>query len=75
MDANQITAEIANRIAPTLEELGVEAFVFVGYVSNGEGKISKITFGTNGHAGANPAYEDGLRNMNQLAMRWGMGQL
>lgn len=72
MTAQQKIEAFSERIRPHLEELGVEAFVLAGYMHDADGKVSRITIGGNP---GNPAYEDGLRTLNALAAKWGMGQL
>jgi hypothetical protein len=73
MTAQQKIEAFTERVRPHLEELGIEAFVMVGYMKDADGKVSRITLG--GTPGGNPSYEDGLRPMQILASKWGMGQL
>lgn len=72
MTAQEVGKEIQDRIVPQLRELGIEAFVLTGYLSDGDGKVSRVTLGTSGD---NPAYDDGLRKMLVLGNAWGAGQL
>lgn len=73
MTAQDKIKAFAERIQPQLEELGIEAFVLAGYMKDSDGKITRITYG--GAPPNEPAYEDGLRVLQALAAKWGMGQL
>lgn len=64
--------QMVEKIGPQLQELGFEAMVVCGYMTDGEGKVHKITLGLDGK---NPAYADGLRVIGALMDRWGQGQL
>lgn len=70
--APQICEQIGLNVVPRLQEFGVEAFVLVAYVKDGEGKISRVTLGG---VGNHPGYQDGLRPMEQAAEKWGRGEL
>lgn len=72
MTAQQVAEEVQRKIVPQLQELGFEAFALTGYLSDGEGKIQKVTVG---HDGNNPAYADGIRPMLQAAVIWAKGGL
>lgn len=73
MKAQEVCHQIAGKIAPQLDELGVESFLLLAYVRDGEGKVSRITLG--GGTSKNPAYEDGMRVIAALSERWGEGML
>lgn len=72
MTAQEVGKQINERVVPMLSELGVEAFVMAAYVKDGDGKVTRVTFGA---PSDNPAYDDGLRNIITLANQWGAGQL
>ena len=72
MTPPEVCQEVADRIAPQLQELGLNACLICGYVEDGNGKVSKVTMGWLGN---NPAYADGLRNLQALAEQWGRGEL
>lgn len=72
MTPPEVCKEVGDRIVPQLQELGLVSFLLVGYAEDGNGKVSKVTMGLPGN---NPAYADGLRNMQALADRWGRGEL
>lgn len=72
MEVAQVGKEIESRILPQLNELGLAAFVLVGYLEDGDGKTHRVTLGSSGH---NPAQADGLRGMQIMAQKWGAGQL
>lgn len=72
MTAQEVCEHVAKNIVPQLQELGIEAFVLVGYAKDGDGKVTKINLAL---PGQNPAYQDGLRTIQMLADRWGQGQL
>lgn len=72
MDSAQKVQAFSERIRPHLEELGISAFVMCAYMTDADGKVSRVTLGGNG---GNPAFEDGLRSMQIFAAKWGQGQL
>lgn len=72
MTTAEICKGISEKIGPQLQEYGLESFLLVGYVRDGDGKVHKIQL--NAH-GDNPAYADGLRGMQSAANHWGAGQL
>ena len=72
MTPPEVCKEVGDRIVPQLQELGLVSFLLVGYTQDGDGKVSKVTLAL---PGDNPAYADGLRNMNALAEQWGQGKL
>lgn len=73
MTIQEVTQQIAMKLGPVMEELGVESFLLAGYVRDGDGKVSRVTMG--GNSKTNAACNDGLRNLHELANRWGAGQL
>ncbi len=67
-------AQLAERIAPHLQECGVVGFVLAGYVTNAEGKVTRMTMAS-GPDEKNAAIGDGLRKMQNIAIMWGQGAL
>lgn len=72
MESAQDIKAFAERIQPHLEELGIEAFVMCAYKKDADGKVTRITLGSDGN---NPAYFDGLTMPRAVAMKWGNGQV
>ena len=70
MTAQEAGQQIAQRVVPQLQELGIEAFTFAGFLTDGEGVVHKITFG---YPGNNPAYADSLRKIQAVSNMWGQG--
>lgn len=67
MDALEIATHLKTKLLSTLEELGVEGFVFGAYVRDGDGKIQRICI-VNDNADA--AIEDGIRPLAHFAAMW-----
>ncbi len=75
MDASDIIVnQIAERIAPHLQECCVQAFVMCAYVADAEGNVSRISMGGNVN-GVNPACEDGLLVVKRVGAAWAQGEL
>jgi len=55
------------QIIPRMHDAGVESFVIVGYLRDEDDKIQRICIANSGN---NPAYEDGLRPIIQVAGIW-----
>ncbi len=72
MDAAQVTQQMQERLVPHFEELGLEAFVIIGYLREGDGAVKRVTFGA---LNKNPAFNDGLAPILAAAAKWGAGQL
>lgn len=72
MTAQEVNEHIAKNIVPQLQELGMEAFVLVGYQQDDSGKTNRVMMFL---PGANPAYTDGLKQMANLCDAWGKGML
>jgi len=68
MDQNSQMQELAKRIIPVMQEYGLSAFVIAGYFEDGEGGIKR---GLIVNTQRNPAFEDGLRPIIQIAAIWG----
>jgi hypothetical protein len=55
------------QIYPRMHDAGIEAFVLVAYLKDADDKIQRVCIA---HSGNNPAYEDGLRPIIQVAGIW-----
>jgi hypothetical protein len=55
------------QIVPRMQDAGIEGFVMVAYLRDAEDKIQRVCIA---HCGNNPAYEDGLRPIIQVAGIW-----
>lgn len=67
MTREELNAEIAKRVAPRLEELGIEGFIMAGYVVDGQGMMSRFACG---QTNKNPAIEDGLGSLCLAVSVW-----
>jgi hypothetical protein len=68
MDRTQLEKAIRERIAPILQEMGVEGCVIAGYIQTGDRRTGKFT-----SMFANPAniaVEDGLKPLLAFAGMW-----
>lgn len=59
---------LARRILPVMQEFGLSAFVLVGYLEDGQGKLQRVVIA---NTQRNPAFEDGLRPVMHFAQIWG----
>ncbi len=55
------------QIVPRMQDAGIEAMVMVAYLRDADDKIQRVCIA---HSGDNPAYEDGLRPIIQVAGIW-----
>lgn len=60
--------DLKRRLQPHLEELGVEAFIILGYAKKGDGRTMRLVVVNDGQ---DVAYQDGLRSAILFAMAWG----
>jgi len=67
MTAMELAKELKLKMKSQLDELGVEGFVLMGYVKDGDGKINRFAVA---NSGDNPAVEDGLRQIVAFANVW-----
>lgn len=71
MDHAAINEEVVRSIKPRLDELGFEGFVLVGYVRDGEGKVSRSIISDHKN---NPMVADALRPLLQVGFAWVQSQ-
>ena len=64
---DQMTA-LAERILPVMADYGLTGFVLIGYLEDGEGKRQRVCIC---NTGQDPAIEDGLRPLINMAGIWG----
>lgn len=62
-----LAEDLKRRITPHLEELGIEAFVIIGYAKHTDGKTIRLVAINDGD---DAAYVDGLRPAILFAMGW-----
>ena len=67
MTRAEFNKALGERILPQLQEMGVDGFVMAGYVTDGEGKMSRFaSMLTN----KSPAIEDGLSKLAVYLAMW-----
>lgn len=59
---------LAERIVPIMQDFGLSAFIIIGYLENGEGRLQRVCIA---NTAKNPAFEDGLRPLIHHAHIWG----
>ena len=59
---------LAQRIVPVMQDYGLSGFVLIGYLSDAEGNLRRVCIVNDGK---NPAIQDGLRPLIQMAHVWG----
>lgn len=67
-EGKRITDEIKTRITPQLQEMGVDGFLIVGYMTLGDGSKSRLLLVSDG---GDPAIRDGLHPVAHAAAVWG----
>lgn len=58
--------QFQERVAPMLQEMGVEGFVIAGYMTDGERKFGRFALSVT----TNPMAEDGLLPLTRFAAMW-----
>lgn len=67
MDPAEVSRQIKDRIGPVLSEFGIEAWMLMGYATDGNGQRGRAVLG---HMPNDPVMRDAMRPIVTFAQIW-----